>query len=90
MKLVNDNINYYINEEESAVDPVYRVRMVGDIEFTKSELEEYMTINGLRPDELKKAATGIAKVKWRNRIKKSIETNDTSYIDESNFKFNTK
>lgn len=92
MKLVKDTIESYVNESilNASTTPIFRVRMVGDIEFTKDELEEYMAINGLDPSDLKKGATGVAKVKWRNKIKKALESSDTKDIDEKNFKWNIK
>lgn len=94
MKIVNETIDNYNNNPVIDADnntiPIYRIRMVGDIEFNKNELNEYMTINGLDPSDLKKGALGVAKVKWKNKIKKALETKDFSEIDDTNFKWNIK
>lgn len=89
MKLVKENINEYINEN-AIINDVYRVRMIGDIEFTKKELDEFMSINGLDMSDLKKGATNLAKVKWKNMVKSAIESHDMSNIDDKFFKWNIK
>lgn len=92
-KIVEETIQTYINEnllDDTNSIPVYRIRMVGDIEFNKNELEEYMVVNGLDKSDLRKGALGLAKVKWKNRITKALNDKDISLIDDKNFKWNVK
>lgn len=89
-KLVEENLP--MPRDNSIVDsiPIYRIRMVKDIEFTPGELKEYMIVNSLDDKDIKKACIGLAKVKWRNIIKKNInnKTPDTiKEIDDKAFKF---
>lgn len=90
-KLVEENLPFN-TVPNSLVDsiPVYRIRMVKDIEFTSTELKEYMSVNALDNNDIKKACMGLAKVKWRNTVKKAIskKTSDSiKEIDDKAFKY---
>ncbi|MEG1141631.1 MAG: hypothetical protein RSE41_04155, partial [Clostridia bacterium] len=71
IKLVKESLEENVENYDSI--PIYRIRMVKDIEFTPEELEEYKRVNSLDDSDLKKLYTGLAKVKWRNLINNAIE-----------------
>lgn len=84
MKLIKETL--FENEISSDFEaiPIYRIRMVKDIEFTPDEINEYMKVNSLNESDMKKVCTGLAKVKWRNMVNNALESKNPDAIKEIN------